>query len=440
MLAELRWLIVINYFLAAINHPIALLSFMVLNIAIWWILLLFSIHFFFWGYFSHIRVWMNVVLYIVIGMAAFFVNLAGGYIISTLLYKILMLTPMVLLIYLCLRNYKKMQAFVNSWKYIVGTFFLLGNVVLDITLTIRGQAGLSFPIVLTYNMMYIVTQLLFTIIFSNMLGKRNQEYARSSRYKILFVGGFALVFVFTLLIKKDLLYMLTVAFMGMNLIILYELAESLFHPGDKFLRHKNAIIQFENEIRQNHRITNFLHDDILQDLFAAKLLTYNLADAGTVGKGIRELVDNLQERIRSEIESYGINIEKSMSYKENVDSMLSGIMKRYQGSGIEIYLRCENDIIISDPYDRIIYCMIKELVNNAFKHSGGTKCDIFLDVYNGKVILTVSNDGIVINQSEYEILSRGFGLASMKEQVYSLGGAFDLKKSLQGGMSVSIEL
>lgn len=80
------------------------------------------------------------------------------------------------------------------------------------------------------------------------------------------------------------------------------MAEGLYRQGDKFTRHKNAIFQYENEIRQNRRIMDFLHDDILQDLYAIKLL-----------------------------------LENKNSGKDN-------------------------EIIVPQPYDGILYCMIRERV------------------------------------------------------------------------------
>ncbi|MDD4377210.1 MAG: hypothetical protein PHH48_03560 [Eubacteriales bacterium] len=158
------------------------------------------------------------------------------------------------------------------------------------------------------------------------------------------------------------------------------MAEGLYRQGDKFTRHKNAIFQYENEIRQNRRIMDFLHDDILQDLYAIKLL-----------------------------------LENKNSGKDN-------------------------EIIVPQPYDGILYCMIRELVTNTFKHSNGSRCDIKLIKKNEKFYLEVKSDGNVHFENEGELFKRGFGLSFIRERVLSLGGTFDITRADKGGLMINVEL
>lgn len=135
----------------------------------------------------------------------------------------------------------------------------------------------------------------------------------------------------------------------------------------------------------------------------------------------------------------GINLEKALSFKENISIMLSGLEKRFSGKEMVISLFCRDNLIVHEPLDLRFYYFIKELTTNAFKH-GGNKCEISLWQNSGKIRLEVSDDGDIIEENEEELLSKGFGLVSMKEQVLTLGGTFEIRKNPAGGLWIMIEM
>jgi two-component system secretion system sensor histidine kinase SalK len=86
--------------------------------------------------------------------------------------------------------------------------------------------------------------------------------------------------------------------------------------------------------------------------------------------------------------------------------------------------------------------MIKELVTNAFKHSGGSKLRVILTQTDGQIELTVKDNGNAAATSVQAALDsrQGKGLLSIQEQSVSLGGRFTVTENKPKGLCVSIAL
>ncbi len=443
-LAKIRWVFALNLALPVFSNYGVIIIYFILTLVTPWLLLLNAIKFIFYGYYSSIRKWTKIVPFAILGVVELFLFILSSQskVISEIhqvMYTLIINFPFVLLIYLSIRNAKEIKAF--TLKKTMVRCIALSIIHMAITFSNLFIAyKISSLFIGCTSVIYIGVLIGFTFIFSMTLERKNEGYCLDKKYKEIMVGAFSLFAFIIEIIFKDMKITAIMTLSARTLIMAYEMAEGLYRQGDKFTRHKNAIFQYENEIRQNRRIMDFLHDDILQDLYAIKLLLENKNSGKDNEIRIEDLLEVLQKRIRNEMENYGVSIDKSLSYKENLDNMLGEIVRRYEKNYMEIYLECSDEIIVPQPYDGILYCMIRELVTNTFKHSNGSRCDIKLIKKNEKFYLEVKSDGNVHFENEGELFKRGFGLSFIRERVLSLGGTFDITRADKGGLMINVEL
>jgi signal transduction histidine kinase len=82
-------------------------------------------------------------------------------------------------------------------------------------------------------------------------------------------------------------------------------------------------------------------------------------------------------------------------------------------------------------------------VNNVLKHAHPNSIQIILLQQPSVLELTISHDGVAINQNEYEHLllhSEGVGLSSIVNRLAMIQGQIIYKKMQQGGGFVTIEM
>lgn len=83
--------------------------------------------------------------------------------------------------------------------------------------------------------------------------------------------------------------------------------------------------------------------------------------------------------------------------------------------------------------------IIQEAMSNVVKHSGATQCTIAISIKDGRLQIHIDDDGIGIDGDEEHADSRfGLGLTSIDERVRSLGGTWQMGRSLLGGLNTSI--
>ena len=153
------------------------------------------------------------------------------------------------------------------------------------------------------------------------------------------------------------------------------------------------IIQTMNEIELKRSFSNYLHDDILQDLLAIKNMLSKI-DKPSVKQLIIEMLDNLNRSIRAEMQEYHAVILSDISFKENIENLLRMLAEKYKDNMLSISLDCKDDFFLVQPYDTIIYRIIKELVTNIYKHSEATNAKLVLSQKKDMINIIIKDNGI----------------------------------------------
>lgn len=196
-----------------------------------------------------------------------------------------------------------------------------------------------------------------------------------------------------------------------------------------------SLEQIKREERLKKEFSNYLHDDILQDLLSVKNMMYQ-ADRREIRQLLGDTLGELSSSIRLQMQAYHPDLIKSLTLKENIQHLLDTLKGN---QNVTIRLDCENDLFLVDPYNLLVYRMIKELVTNSLKHSFATQICVTLIQENGRISLNVTDDGTGFRPFSPQNTSH-HGLASIQEQVCLLNGTMDIRDAAGGGTEISITM
>lgn len=82
------------------------------------------------------------------------------------------------------------------------------------------------------------------------------------------------------------------------------------------------------------------------------------------------------------------------------------------------------------------YRIVLEAITNVFRHAQATRCMACLEAKNGRLTLTITDDGIGLPDT----FRQGVGLASVRERAEELGGRCKIGSSKEGGTQITAVL
>jgi PAS domain S-box-containing protein len=197
------------------------------------------------------------------------------------------------------------------------------------------------------------------------------------------------------------------------------------------------LVAQENERR---RIARELHDSIGQSLAAIKFILekkLNQLSNGIASPGItlEDVIPMIQKAIE---ESRRISMDLWPSVLDDLGilSAISWFCRQfgmvYSSISIEKQLDIREDEV-PVPLKVVIYRVLQETLNNIAKHSQAARVYISLWKQDGKIELTIEDNGIGFDP---ETSRKGLGLVSMKERVEFSGGMLAIESDLGSGTTI----
>ncbi|GAA0738436.1 sensor histidine kinase [Clostridium oceanicum] len=299
--------------------------------------------------------------------------------------------------------------------------------------------------------LYIITSLIIFSIYGviqNNFNELNQYFSLNSRKNVLLcivvfvttvmsgvlfhfnaISYFILIHFFIFIA----LFYLTLLYDEINYKVFKEEKEDFNRNNYNFYINNLIRISKEEEIKKD--FSNYLHDEILQDLLSIKNMMYKI-DKPKAKDIIIETLEQLNKSIRQQMEEYHPIILKDLTFKENISNLIDMIRETYKNN-ICIFLECNEDLFLVEPYNISIYRILKELITNSFKHSNCKRIFVSLFQKREEIKVIVEDDGIGFNNID---IKDHHGLSSIKEQVDLLNGNLIIKTGKLGGISVIIEI
>lgn len=226
-----------------------------------------------------------------------------------------------------------------------------------------------------------------------------------------------------------------------NLLLYWQASnapEDFFNRTDQRHFYLYSLAQIKREETLKKDFSNYLHDDILQDLLSIKNLIRK-AGRPEIQKLIAGTLDGLNTSIRSQMQVYHPTLLKSLTLKENLQNQLDALMENHLNNDCTFQLDCNDNVFLVEPYNVILYRMITELAKNVLKHSKATKAVILLTQEDGQIFLKVQDNGIGFQAFPTKIENHR-GLHSIQEQVSLLEGSMTIHSLPESGTQIIITM
>ncbi len=439
LLALDSWYILLSFSDNAITN----IAFYALNPVIWYIFINFILMFLFQGSGYKFKKATNFCL-----TGTCICSLIGIVIsdnVFALLYGVQFLASWLCFI-LVIAYHRKRAAFVlkAEWKCILLSLVAVIILFIAYCLTTRGIKGnLS-------NFGVYIPVLLFSISIHGIILKEHRSFPLSaifSSFQLMLILLFGIIIYGLITMTLGIgwvsfLLMLDAMFVLIyvcNIILDFNLRQG---GGNMVMENKYnaALAQLQQEEQINLEFSNFLHDNILQDLLSIKNLMYK-STKPDIQKIITETLDSMNIYIREQMQNYHPVLLSKLTVKENYQNLLAYIAQSFPERHVSVVFDCPDSLFLVPPYDIFIYRLLKELVTNVYKHSTGEKAWITLTQDNGMIVLCVKDNGSADTDSLTSVdSSKHRGLALSTDRVHSMDGTVSITQNFPRGICVCISL
>ena len=218
------------------------------------------------------------------------------------------------------------------------------------------------------------------------------------------------------------------------------MAQTLEHSMLNNHRLTTQIIRFQEDERKN--IAHDLHDEIGQHLTAinidasailkAKTLKSALESANAislVAKQMMEIIRDMLMRLRpTALDQLGLHA----SLNELIEAW------KNRNRGISLSLSISGPLVnLNDTHAITVYRIIQECLTNVAKHANARLIIVKIEQNDHTLALLIKDDGEGFDPNS---ISKGLGLAGMKERVEGLSGLFKINTGLGLGVEIYISL
>jgi signal transduction histidine kinase len=192
--------------------------------------------------------------------------------------------------------------------------------------------------------------------------------------------------------------------------------------------------------REQRRIGHDLHDSLCQHLtgtaLAGQVLGEKLAEkslpeveaANHVVKLVEEAIDLTHNLARG---LHPVDLEGE-NFLDSFRELAANISERFK---IRCEFECPSPSRIRAPEGAIhLYRIAQEAINNAIKHGKAKEIVIRLEKKDGRIVLSVQDDGPGFSESARN--GPGMGLRIMAYRASVIGATFNIEKSPRGGTRV----
>jgi signal transduction histidine kinase len=196
---------------------------------------------------------------------------------------------------------------------------------------------------------------------------------------------------------------------------------------------------------ERHRISQILHDDLQQRLFAVKAQLSFLRDVNLSADTYRE-IDQIQATLSESIaitRNLSIDLSPIVLQGEGLAEAMTWLAFRMKEQyGLHIDLDSRENVSPLNPHVRmLLFQSIRELLFNVVKHAGVLEAKVTLEQANDQGRITVSDDG---KGFEAEAVMRdpqaAHGLLIIQERLNLLGCHMQLVSKPGEGTHITIEL
>ena len=176
-------------------------------------------------------------------------------------------------------------------------------------------------------------------------------------------------------------------------------------------------------LAERRRLERNLHDGAQQRLVTVRLLLAMAVEQG-VGSDLVAQASALVEETTAELRDLARGVHPSVVTEQGLGGAMEALAER---AAVAVELRGQVPRL-AELVEVTAYFVVAEALTNAARHAYATHAEVELELRDGRLIVSVTDDG-----GGGADWGRGTGLAGLKDRVEAAGGMLDLRSPLGGG-------
>ncbi|MBB3054569.1 sensor histidine kinase [Mucilaginibacter gotjawali] len=209
---------------------------------------------------------------------------------------------------------------------------------------------------------------------------------------------------------------------------------------------QNTLIQTQLEVQEQtmQTIGADLHDNIGQ-LLSLTSLTLNSIELDNEAKARQKINDSIDLTLRSikEMRLLGHLLQGDQLVALGLPEAIRQEVSWMERSGRYeiVYVPGEELPAAGNPdKDLIIFRIVQEIFNNIIKHAAATQISIALDHFDGKLNLSMIDNGVGFNTDSLPAGKAGIGLQNIRKRAAIIGGEAVITSNPGEGSRVTVSI
>jgi PAS domain S-box-containing protein len=202
------------------------------------------------------------------------------------------------------------------------------------------------------------------------------------------------------------------------------------------------------EQEERHRISQVLHDDLQQRLFAIRAQLSFLLEAFTsdnVQPDVQFSVDQVQSWLSEAINitrNLSVDISPSVLQGDGISEAIVWLSSRMKEQyGLQLDVQIKNDLRHLPDHMRVtLFQAVREMLFNVVKHSGTLQATVLLEKLDGDGCITIWDSGNGFDAKTIMVDPQStHGLMIVRDRLNLVGGVLDVDSLPGDGTRVKIE-
>jgi len=229
-------------------------------------------------------------------------------------------------------------------------------------------------------------------------------------------------------------------------VLLLAMAGTVRYVSTRRLRRSLAELERQRALENERtRIAHDLHDGIGSGLTRIGKVAEMAEHRAGAGGELPDLMHTIRETTRTLVQSMDEIVWTINPRNDTLENMANYLVHYTEEflrvTGITYQLDVPvtlPDAALSADVRHSLFMTAKEALNNAVKHAKPSRIRLALELTDGRLIITVEDDGVGFSPQSDR--GTGSGLGSMRHRLESVGGRLELQTAADGGTTVCMSL